>query len=291
MQASSLVIFAVLPATLAVAQDDCHDATPISDNGTFVGDTSGATPDGTASCAMSNDSPDVWYLYTAQADGILHVDTCSLAGYDTALSAHSGCPGTAENELACNDDTCGLQSVIEFVVDEGESYYLRVSGWDGASGPYQMSVILLGGADGDDCEDAVPVTVGTWGGDTTGASNDGGASCGESATSADVWFAYTAEEDESVFFETCGANWDTVLSVHTGCPGHALNQIACNDDFCSFQSRVLISAEAGETYFVRVAGFQGATGVFALTVATTEPPAEGADILIGNLTDMQSTLR
>src|SRR6185369_7798087 len=57
-------------------------------------------------------------------------------GVDTVLSMHSGCPGTDENRLECNDDSdvCGgldagvrRDSYISRSIAEGETVWIRVS--------------------------------------------------------------------------------------------------------------------------------------------------------------------
>ena len=51
------------------------------------------------------------------------------------LSIHSACPGTPENQIACNDDssTCAansLQSVVTFAAAANTTYRIRVGGYD-----------------------------------------------------------------------------------------------------------------------------------------------------------------
>ncbi len=270
-------------ANLAVAFDDCDEAMLIAD-GTHAGDTSAATNDGSASCGDSDASPDVWFRYTATEDGTLRVDTCGST-WDTVLSAHTGCPGTVANQIACNDDACGLQSIIDFPVTDSTSYLIRVAGYQGASGPFTLTVGLVTGIQGDNCPDAIVISDGVWSGDTSQATNDGDASCGNSSSSPDVWFSYTAAQDGLVEIQTCGTTWDTVISVHTGCPGTSANELTCNDDACALQSRVLVMVEAGQIYLVRVAGFSGATGPFTLSVQPFVT-GEGADVIIADLSDM-----
>ncbi len=274
---------ACVTVNLAVAADDCLDAVLITD-GTSFGDTTDATNDGSANCGASNASPDVWFRYTAIENGFVHVETCGTS-WDTVLSVHSSCPGTAANELACNDDACGLQSIVEFPVTATTSYLIRVAGFQGASGPFTLTVTPVAGVEGDDCADAIEIGDGVWAGNTAQATNDGDATCGSSSSSPDVWFSYTAAADGLVDIQTCGTTWDTVVSVHTACPGTTANELTCNDDACALQSRVLIDAQAGQSYLIRVAGFQGATGPFTLSV---QPFAtgEGADLIIGDLNDM-----
>ena len=117
---------------------------------TVTDDSVGSAESAVAACGMSDTTNDVWYRYTAAADGVLRVNTCGSA-YDTVLSIHSGCPGSAANQLACNDDSCGTSSSVSIPASSGTTYWIRVSGWDGAFGAFRLTVSLVppnsGGAD------------------------------------------------------------------------------------------------------------------------------------------------
>ncbi len=89
----------------------------------------------------------------------------------------------------------------------------------------------------------------------------------------DVWYVYVPTVSAQVTVDTClvppgGADMDTVLSVREGsCTGP---QIACNDDaiiaLCGPLSALQFNAQAGQPYFIRVAGYLGGTGRFVLRV-------------------------
>src|SRR5206468_4961573 len=109
-----------------------------------------ATNDGTSSCGLSNASKDVWYAYTPPCTGTLNLDLCG-SSYDTVMSVHTGCPGTAGNEIACNDDclTGGVgcngttRSCLSAAVTGGVRYLIRVTGFNGAAaGNYVLHVAL-----------------------------------------------------------------------------------------------------------------------------------------------------
>lgn len=125
--------------------DSCTNAFSLVE-GTTTGSTAGATPDGTASCGSSNSSPDVWYVYTANCNGQLTIDSCG-SGFDTVVSVHAdGCPGTAATQLAngCSDDCpgtpCGgTASCVTVTVVNGTRYLVRVSGKNGASGDFTLN--------------------------------------------------------------------------------------------------------------------------------------------------------
>ena len=128
------------PRLKVAAGDDCTDALPIGD-GTYFGDTSSATVDGNASCGGGG-GPDVWFAYSSPTTQEVIADTFGSA-YDTLLSVHTGCPGTYNNELTCNDDTFGVQSAVRFQAQAGVQYLIRVSGCcssSGSTGPFVLSV-------------------------------------------------------------------------------------------------------------------------------------------------------
>jgi hypothetical protein len=126
------------------SNDTCANAVAVVNGGTYSGSTASATIDGSASCGSSSATRDVWYKYTAPAAGTLRVDSCG-SSYDTVVSLHSACVGTSANQLTCNDDCggapCGgLNSCISRAVTGGATYYIRVSGYNGANGSFTLHV-------------------------------------------------------------------------------------------------------------------------------------------------------
>ncbi|MBX3407254.1 MAG: hypothetical protein KF869_10860 [Phycisphaeraceae bacterium] len=92
----------------------------------------------------------------------------------------------------------------------------------------------------------------------------------------DVWFSWTPLCTGNIIIDTVGSNFDTVLSVHSACPttGQA-NTIVCNDDATGLglQSLVTFNYVRGQTYLIRVTGYAGAAGQFALRVVDWAVPA------------------
>lgn len=258
--------------------DDCPSATVYTTGSLVNGTLAGATNDGTTSCGQSAGGADAWYRLTAIQTGSLRFDTCG-SGFDTVLSVHTGCPGTIANQIACNDDalvgTCvgTLQSAVDVGVTSGVEYFIRVSGYSGAIGSFTLRSQYLPPAN-DACASGTPLLAGTSVvGVTATSTNDGGSSCGNTASSPDVWFRLAPSCTGRLRLDTCGSAFDTVLSVHAGCPGTAANEIACNDDHgtgaggCTGlrDSALDLIVSAGTVYFVRVAGFAGASGAFTIS--------------------------
>jgi len=105
---------------------------------------------------------------------------------------------------------------------------------------------------------------------------------------ATVWYAFTPATTVHVVVATFGSDYDTTLSAYTGDPG-ALNQIACNDDFRSLQSRISFIAAAGTSYRLMAGSFASGPGGNLVLTAQELPPkvvlgvgADPAGTLDGN---------
>ena len=128
------------PPDYVEGADDCVDAQIICPPRTYFGTTELASVDGSASCGASSSTADVWYYYEPYGNGLLSISLCGSA-HDTVLSVHSDCPGTTANEIECNDDFCETQSRLEVPVYNGTPYWIRVSGKNGDTGAYLMTVV------------------------------------------------------------------------------------------------------------------------------------------------------
>lgn len=141
------------------------------------------------------------------------------------------------------------------------------------------------------CENAIvidPATLPTTIlGSTATASSEGQSGCGTTSlpSGKDVFFRFTPAVAGQYQFSLCGSPeaWDSLISVHTGCPASFANQVAgsCNntaspacDGGNTQHARVLLTLSAGVAYTVRVAGgTTAATGAFALEAARILPGA------------------
>lgn len=87
-----------------------------------------------------------------------------------------------------------------------------------------------------------------------------------SAGGASVWFAWTAPASGDFTFTTQGSAFDTLLAVYQGATPGALTTLASNNDDGSGggASSVTLSATAGQTYWIAVDGYNGATGAVRL---------------------------
>ncbi|MCH7721058.1 MAG: hypothetical protein IH988_08735, partial [Planctomycetes bacterium] len=117
--------------------DLCEDAFPINNGEVVDGGTCSCNGDGTGSCGFSEASPDVWYAFTADCNGVAHADTCDSEYYDTVLSVLDTCGG---NEIICNDDFCDLQSGVDWAITAGTTYMIRVAGFAADCGDFTLTV-------------------------------------------------------------------------------------------------------------------------------------------------------
>ncbi len=276
--------------------DNCANAL-VAGAGTLTFDTTNATTDGPTECLNAGDNQiakDVWYSWTntGTCTGTATISTCG-SSFNTKLAVYNSCPTGPGTAIACNDDagSCGTGSTVTFTANANATYLVRVGGFAGASGAGTLSITAPSCAPpapgNDPCSGAYWLADGVAFTDSTALATynaaDGTANCGSSGTSADVWFKYRPATTGAVAINLCGSGFDTVLAVYSGNCG-ALTQLACNDDNgglgpCSGSnliSYISQSMTAGTTYYIRVAGYQGATGAYTITAVGgggTAPPS------------------
>lgn len=93
--------------------------------------------------------------------------------------------------------------------------------------------------------------------------------------SADVWFRWVATEGGIASFSTCLAgSYDTSMALYKGASCATATQIACNGDSTGdsgcqqYYSKISdIACTAGDVFYIRIGGYDGATGTGALTVS------------------------
>jgi hypothetical protein len=249
----------------------------VNGDNTFSTIDAGDTGPGQVLCGAN--SATVWYTYTPAADGNYTVTLCGSA-LDTYIAVlSSGCPDgvTAPTVVACNDDFCGLASEATFFGTAGTTYHIRVRGFGGAFGTYNITVNTAAPPPVNDvCTGALPAVTGANAGTNVGATTDlvfltDCGAFGDAGGENDVYFVYTTGAAGTYEFNTCGSTLDTVVSVHSACPTSEANSLGCNDDSAvtctgDLQSEVVLSLGAGQTVYIRVAGYLGATGAFTLNI-------------------------
>jgi len=148
---SVVIIAATLGLTSIIqaqpANDDCPNAIQVfhdgPEQGVYQGSSIGSTNDGFSTdqfCAGS--ASDVWYRFIAPFNGTLIAHTCAAANFDTLLGIWNGCPQNGGVEIDCNNSGCPQQRSIEDVdITASQEYWIRVSGWEGESGTFTLTII------------------------------------------------------------------------------------------------------------------------------------------------------
>ncbi|MCC6951365.1 MAG: hypothetical protein IT433_07955 [Phycisphaerales bacterium] len=262
-----------------VATNTNTGATPTQSAATF----SDVIPSGV--CGSAGTSPDVWFKYRPLTSGSVSASTCGSAGsYDTVLEAYSGACG-AMTRLACNDDTCGLLSTVTFNGVAGTTYYIRVTGYNGAVGASTVTVTGGGGVvppANDDCANRAGIGLGPTPFSTLGASTDGSSNAlcnsgGFNQITNDIWYNHPALCTGTLTIDTCdvSTNFNTRLAVYAGSTcGSPI--IACNDDGAcgSGRSSISIPVVAGSHYLIRIGGTNNAAGNGIVTLSCVPTPPQ-----------------
>jgi len=139
------------------SNDACIDAIELTTGIPFNGTTLASTGTDISSCG-DGDTNDIWHSWVADCTGLPTFETCG-SQYDTTLAVFNACNGV---ELGCNDDGCGFATdrIGSVPVLEGQTYYVRVSGFNGETGNYRLTVTGCKSAcciDGGGCVAATPV--------------------------------------------------------------------------------------------------------------------------------------
>ena len=155
--------------------------------------------------------------WIATFDGTVNVNTCDSESFDTSLVIYEG---DCSNQIACNGDgepnpACqSYYSSINVGVIAGETYYIRVGGWQGTIGEGKLTIddtpqVKLGACCIDDtcvnslAEEFCLTSGGDWyyGNDCSTIQCDKANPCDEAAISqlpasvVDDWFAGTSASD------------------------------------------------------------------------------------------------
>lgn len=126
-------------------------------------DTSGATesnfgdPD-ESQCAGTyldwDASPDFWFKWSAPGSGTMDLSTCDPTSYDTSMVLYEGLTCDTLVQIACNGDgpnDAGCQSYYSLIeatpVTSGQTYWVRLGGWQAATGAGTMTLTFNGTSD------------------------------------------------------------------------------------------------------------------------------------------------
>lgn len=262
--------------------DLCTLAFPIACGESDSGNTSAATENDEPAgfCGTGGGAAGVWYSFVGTGD-IVTFSLCN-SNYDTKIQVYEG-DCAALNCVTGIDDSCGLQSEVEFISIVGTQYYIYVFGFGSSTGDYTLDVSCVVPPDppvNDECANATPLTAnadsqctnfasGTIFGSTPSAEVNG---CGGTADD-DVWFTFDAvsENHAITLYNIVGDTQDLYHVVYEGTDCTNLTQLYCSDPNDSVANGLTV----GSTYYVRVYSWTGAPlqdVSFDICVFTIPPP-------------------
>ncbi len=141
--AKPIVDSVVLPAH---AMTSCFPFTDISCGQTISGTTTGGTTaNAPENCGEPLDrAPGLWYRIIGTGCNITF-ETCSNTNFDSVIGVFSGNAPCRPSELVCEDgsdiDSCGEgDEQIIIATQDGVSYFVYVTGFDGGEGNFDLLV-------------------------------------------------------------------------------------------------------------------------------------------------------
>ncbi|MBK6369455.1 MAG: T9SS type A sorting domain-containing protein [Flavobacteriales bacterium] len=251
--------------------------------------TVGPPPPGCANYAGG----DVWFQFVAPASGMVRVETGvgTLTDSGMALYSATACAGTFAL-ISCDDDsgTGNMSLILSPSIIPGNTYYIRVWGYGGAFGSFNICATNAGPPPNDDPCGAISLSL------TSTCTTDTYSSMNATSTTSipapdcgtysgnDVWFSFVAPASGLVTIQTPIAvmtNLDMAVYSASSCSG-PFTLIACDASSgpgsMPFMTLTPLELIAGQTYYVRVWGNYGTTGLFDLC-ANTAPIADCVYVL------------
>ena len=125
--------------TFGIVGDTCTDPFVISSLPfSGIGSTCGFFADTGGYCCTDYGAPDVVYVFMPEQPMSVDISLCG-SSYDTVLYVFEG--DCSNMPIACNDDSCNLQSQINSLqFQAGIPYYIVVDGYANACGDYTLSI-------------------------------------------------------------------------------------------------------------------------------------------------------
>ncbi len=207
-------------------------------------------------------APEAWYAFTPSKSGD-YVISLKESEFDTILAVYDGCGGPA---LGYNDDSDDMFSRLGMYLYEGTTYSINVSGWMGETGRYRLKVTSVTPPPHDTVGKAISIDASQpFEGSTDGATSTLAYTECSIADSRDVWHSYVPAASGYVRITLDGDGFDATLAVFDEFRGVTL---ACNDDVndCSVDSSLYVDLVQDTSYLIRVAGYDGMTGPYTLTL-------------------------
>ncbi len=283
--------------------DDCGSAASVSEgeNGFFSNACAGAANDdpSNASCFEDSEiSSSVWFSFIGDGGNYrIAVNNCTGSNSgggnpltDSQIAIYTGTCGDLSLE-SCNEDISAINTLSSTTLNtnEGTEYLILVDAFgESAGGEFCLDIEDIGGfISNNSCDSATPLDIC----ENVGLSNvgadgndDPAMSCAkqDDPVQAGVWFSFEATAPNMTVSTACsevGSLLDTQLIVLDACEGE---EIGCGEDGDQPLAEVeLQSLVVGQTYYIMVDGYAGATGSFCVSITET---GIVYDCSVGNIT-------
>ncbi len=302
---TTLALLSVAQGGTPPVNDDCEGAIALSLNTPVAGTTAGATtsfPTTTETC--TSDTPEVWYTFTTPEPGVYRFTVTGSDNSALSLAALGifGCDPSFYSVNGCDQGSSGQGPVVDVssLFGSGELISLRVG--SSVDQTFTITASVTPPPVNDECAGAIPLSLNVpYSGNSATATdtlvvNDANA-CSSLAdgfdTGADVFFAFTPSTTGFYDIGACGTEFDSVLSVHSGCPVSTGNMITCNDSgsqagcgdpFDTFSAYITgAPMNGGQTYYIRLAGaktpdFTGRGNYNIYVIEGVETPVPANDL-------------
>jgi len=221
-----------------------------------------------------------FFTYTATNAGVHTFSLCGGSNWDTRIAVCNTCT-PADGVVACNDDSCGLQSNTAANLAAGQTVKIYVGGFGAANGGAGSLIVTApagGGGGSGGCANAVEMVVGdnAFTNTTTLETIDLTGLCAMQFTQQIYntnYYEFTPAESGAYRLSTCNtASFDTKIAVLNSC-NLADGVAACNDDGsgCAAFTSLIPSVEltAGVAYKIAIGGYSATTPVGSGTLAIT----------------------
>lgn len=196
-------------------------------------------------------------------------------GFTPGTGATAGAGGTVINPATSPQAIAGLTASTAYQV------YVRQDCTGSSSGYSANSTVvafttLAAPPINDECGAAITIGTVPVAGTTVAATQTlppSNCSGGTSTTAFDSWFQFTATQNGSAVIVVNNNTMDLVVEVFTGACGGALTSFACIDDAASGPETLPLSGlVGGQTYLVRVYGWNGTRGTFDISISGAALP-------------------
>jgi len=288
--------------TTVLTNDNCATATLINVSSgsncttSVSGTTSGATQSQVGCTGNADD--DVWYRFVAT--GTTHIITVTPGTLNNAVFEvfNGSCAGAS---MGCVNNTSGsnIETTTLTGLTSGTTYYVRVYSNGNASNTGTFSICITSPPLNDECSGAISLTPATNCSYTTYSNVGATASTGMTApgcasfSGSDVWFSAVvpATQELDVTLQAGGMT-DSGMAFYSGTCG-ALTLLDCNDDINTFVNNMssisMTGLTPGQTIYIRVWGYNGATGSFGICATTPSCPSP-SDLYANILSTTSATI-